>query len=234
MTVTDPSNESDSATAIVTVIDNIAPNITAEAQENCEIAITIPTPTVTDNCSELALGSSLNFDGINDIVEVGNTSTINTNDHTQRTIEVYFKVDNKNISTRKQVLWEEGAGGAGVNLYIFDGRLYMGIYSHYQAPASFVGNWIDTDAIKNGQWHNAVLVFDGNAPLNERLKGYLDGNLVGMKQLGTFSSAHGNSNAIGGLFNGSYFHDGIDDSRSGHFFKGDIDEVRVWTTARIS
>ncbi|MGK0212130.1 MAG: hypothetical protein ACI9D4_002471, partial [Polaribacter sp.] len=75
-----------SSTFDVTVVDNEAPTIApltainANSDENCSAVLTIPTPNVTDNCSELTLGNGLNFDGINDIAFINATSSINTAD----------------------------------------------------------------------------------------------------------------------------------------------------------
>ena len=61
--------------------------------------------------AQLSSGSydnkALNFDGNNDYVKIENSVDINTgNNHTQKTIEAWFKVDNKDITSKKQVVYE--------------------------------------------------------------------------------------------------------------------------------
>ncbi|MCB9234633.1 MAG: HYR domain-containing protein [Bacteroidia bacterium] len=220
----------------ITVLDAEAPSITCPADISvnndpgiCGSVQTIAVPNATDNCSSLTLGNGLNFDGVDDIALVAATSPINTLTLSERTIEVYFRVNDKNINTQKQVIWEEGGNANGLNLYVYDGRLYVGAYS---ISLGWNGDWVSTSAISSGQWHNAVLVFDGNQPVNDRIKGYLDGQLFGSTSGGTAVRFHPGANAVGGMQNNAVFHDGIDNTQLGHFFGGDIDEIRLWTVAR--
>ncbi|MEI2724394.1 MAG: hypothetical protein V9H26_12940 [Verrucomicrobiota bacterium] len=75
------------------------------------------------------MNNALNFDGINDIVKVASTSVISTASQNKRTVEVSFKVNDKSISSQKQVIWEEGGSSSGLNIYVYNGSLYYGIYS---------------------------------------------------------------------------------------------------------
>ncbi|MBL7766823.1 MAG: choice-of-anchor D domain-containing protein [Chitinophagaceae bacterium] len=200
----------------------------------CTGAVTVNPPVVTDNCATLTPNNGLNFDGINDIVKVAPTSVINTMDQTQRTVEVSFRVNDKNISSHKQVLWEEGGAGNGLNLYVYDGNLYYGIYS---TNNGWTGTWLSTPNILSGQWHKATLVFGGGYNQNDYLMAYLDGNLVGSADssatLGAELALHNiGQNGIGGLANNGRFHDGTVTLTEGHYFGGDIDELRIWNTAR--
>ena len=70
---------------------------------------------------------AIDFDGNNDYIKINNSGDINTgNNHTQKTIEAWFKVDNKNITSRKQTIYEQGGTVRGLNIYVFDGKLYVG------------------------------------------------------------------------------------------------------------
>ena len=227
---------------VVTVVDNEKPVITCQPNMTvnvtpgrCDAVVAVTSPSVTDNCSQLLSGNALNFDGVNDIALVAASSVINQVNQNARTVEVYFKVNDKNISSQKQVIWEEGAQSNGLNIYVYNGELYMGIYSSTQNWIP-MGNWIHTPNIQSGQWHNAVLVFDGNAAVaTDRLKGYLDGQLFGSSSTGgTILNAHTGANAVGALSNAGVFHDGVDNSTTSSFFGGDIDEIRLWTVARTA
>ncbi|MES2332665.1 MAG: LamG-like jellyroll fold domain-containing protein [Bacteroidota bacterium] len=238
------TNTSGTATCsfVVTVTDNQSPVITCQPNMTvnvtpgrCDAVVAVTSPSVSDNCSQLQTGNALNFDGVDDIAFVNASSVINTANQTARTVEIYFKVADKNISSKKQVIWEEGGTQNGLNLYVYNGELYMGIYSASQSWSP-MGNWIHTPNIQSGQWHNAVLVFDGNAAnINDRLKGYLDGQLFGSSSTGgTTLNLHTGANAVGALSNAGVFHDGVDNSNTSSFFGGDIDEIRLWTVARTA
>ena len=219
--------------------DNTSPVITCKADitvanitDRCDSTLKIISPSVTDNCSQLILGNSLNFDGVNDFALVQATSEINTSEQSQRTVEVYFRVNDKSISSRKQVIWEEGGEANGLNIYVYNGLLYYGIYSESK---SWNGVWLSTDKIKSGQWHNAVLVYNGNIS-SKRLSAYLDGEIVASQDassaLGSILDDHPRANAVGALYQNGKFHTGDDFSTQAHFFGGDIDEIRLWKTAR--
>ena len=236
-TAKDAANLTSTCSATVTVTDNVLPVITCPANivvNNtpgvCGATLSIPSPAVTDNCSTLTLGNALNFDG-DDIAFVASSSAINQL-QTQRTAEVWFRVANKSISSHKQVIWEEGATTNGLNLYVYKDSLFAGVYSE---GMGFAGTWLRTANIQSGQWHNAVLVFDGTQPASQRIKAYLDGVLFGTGSSSTSQiAAHGGENAVGGMYNGGKFHDGDASGaiQFSHYFTGDIDEIRLWTTAR--
>ncbi len=237
--VTDATGATATCSFNVTVVDNESPvvicpaNITVNnAPGLCDGPVTVPSPTASDNCSALTLGNGLNFDGVDDIAQIQSTSTINTVDQSRRTVEVYFRVNDKNINTRKQVVWEEGGQINGLNIYVYNGLLYYGIYS---GGNGWNGTWVSTPLIQSGQWHNAVLVYDGNIT-NQRLKAYLDGVLVASANasasLGVELNVHPGDNAVGGLYTNGKFHDGAVILANGHYFGGDIDEIRLWTIAR--
>ncbi|MBT5419455.1 MAG: HYR domain-containing protein, partial [Candidatus Cloacimonetes bacterium] len=190
----------------IKVEDKEAPAISCLADKTvnntsgiCGAVLSIDAPTVTDNCSVLQLGNGLNFDGVDDIAFVLSSSSINTQNHNKRTAEVYFRVIDKNINTRKQVIWEEGGMFNGLNIYVYDGKLYMGVYCAGTGLGP-QGNWIHTSAIQSGQWHNAVLVFDGTQTAGQRLKGYLDGNLFATASTPrNVINAHPAKNAVGAM-----------------------------------
>jgi alpha-tubulin suppressor-like RCC1 family protein/phosphoheptose isomerase len=201
---------------------------------SCYRFLTIETPTITDNCGAYIVNNALNFDGFDDLVKVPPTSVINTTSQNKRTVEVSFRVVDKSISSRKQVLWEEGGTANGLNLYIYNGSLYVGLYS---VSNGWNGVWLSTSAINNNQWHHVALVYDGTIS-TDRLLAYLDGVQFGSANssvnLGTILAQHASDNGVGGLTNSGKFHDGNITASTGHSFQGDIDEVRVWNTARTA
>ena len=81
---------------------------------------------------------ALHFNSSSDQVHIPNHSDINVGTHTQRTVEAWFRVDDKTRS-QEQTIYEEGGGVRGLNIYIHtDGTLYGGAwtvsYTHLTLP----------------------------------------------------------------------------------------------------
>jgi hypothetical protein len=107
--------------------------------------------------------------------------------HGQRTISLWFRVDDPYIRTRKQVLYEEGDATRGLNLYLYNKRLYAG---GWNLPTSggesgWAGTFISTDQWESpqvggeGQWHHVALVLSGTATVaDDALTLYVDGRLI--------------------------------------------------------
>jgi hypothetical protein len=89
--------------------------------------------------SQMGLDHSLQFDGSGDMVNVSDSSDINTTTVTQRTISLWFAVDDASISSRKQVLYEEGGTTRGLNVYVDSGRLYVGGWNTISRESNWSG-----------------------------------------------------------------------------------------------
>ena len=57
----------------------------------------------------------------NDYVRIGSSSDINSGIHSQHTVEAWFYTEDKSSNT-KQVIYEQGGGTRGLNIYIQSGR----------------------------------------------------------------------------------------------------------------
>ena len=69
---------------------------------------------------------ALAFDGSIDWVKIGNSGDINTgSNHTQKTIEAWFEVNNKDLTSYKQTIYEQGGTVRGLNIYIYMEGLCM-------------------------------------------------------------------------------------------------------------
>ena len=172
---------------------------------------------------------ALNFDGINDYVKIENSADINTgNNNAQKTIEAWFKVENKNITSHKQVIYEQGGTVRGLNIYIYGGLLYVGGWNEQESQWN-PGTWLSTNNIQNNTWHHVALTLNGgNTVTNNAFKGYLNGNQFGS---GQGSKLWGHSGDIAIARNrDTKFHTG--DFNSEKYFDGIIDEVRLWNIAR--
>mgnify|MGYP001232678937 FL=1 len=175
--------------------------------------------------------TALDLNGEN--ISISNHSDINEGEHATRTIELWFKVDNKSTGS-KQTLYEEGGTTRGLNIYInSDGALYGGGWNRNESE--WMGDWINTnttDDIVNGQWHHVALVLNGSTSVqDDALTMYLDGELVSTVQ-GSQLWQHGANIKVGK--NGNTRFKGGSDNSSGEYFYGSIDEFRIWNVARSS
>ncbi|SVA88206.1 uncharacterized protein METZ01_LOCUS141060, partial [marine metagenome] len=165
-----------------------------------------------------------------DYVGIGSSSDINSGIHSQRTIEAWFRTNNKDSSTR-QVIYEEGGGTRGLNIYIHSGRLYVGGWNRPSNESNWnPGTWIYTTSIQNNQWHHVALTLNGGSSVSANvLKMYLDGNYT---TGGNGSQIWGHNPAnIGCTRSGSRYHNG---TGNGYTFNGKIDEVRIWNVERTA
>ena len=172
---------------------------------------------------------ALDFDGNNDFIKINNSSDINTGSHhTNKTIEAWFKVDNKNVSSHKQTIYEQGGTVRGLNIYVFAGALYVGGWNEPESRWN-PGTWLSTSSIQSNTWHHVALTLSGgNSVSNNAFKGYLDGNQFGSGK-GSKLWHHPGDVSIG-RNRDTKFHSG--DFGSARYFSGLIDEVRLWNTTR--
>ena len=162
------------------------------------------------------------FDGSSDYANIQNTNDINLSNHTDRTVEAWFKADDVSKST-KQVIYEEGGSGNGLNIYIQSNRLYLGGWSESQG---WGGNYFNSLAISSNIWHHVAIVLSGGSTFSA----YLDGSIVGSTNSASTLNAHSGDISIGR--NGdTQFHTG-DDGSDGEYFEGSIDELRIWNEDR--
>ena len=165
-----------------------------------------------------------------DYVGIGGSSDINTGIHGQRTVEAWFRTNNKDSSTR-QVIFEVGGGTRGLNIYIHSGRLYVGGWNRRSNESNWTpGTWIYTTSIQNNQWHHVALTLNGGSSVSANaLKMYLDGNYMTSGN-GSQLWSHNPTN-IGRTRSGSRYHNG---TGNGYTFNGKIDEVRIWNVERTA
>jgi len=148
-------------------------------------------------------GNALAFDGVNDVVNVGNDAKLQL---TQGTIEAWIKTPNAGDSWRGIVVKHRAFG-----LFLYNNELIA--YS-----------WVTNSNIPTGvylndnKWHHVALSFQS---------GVTDGTSIyvdGVKKL-TFTFSVSYQGVSYGIGNGST-NDNI------QHFNGQIDEVRIWNVAR--
>lgn len=161
------------------------------------------------------------FDGVNDFVNVPNSSLINLSDVTQRTIELTFNAD---TTSGRQVLFEEGGATNAIVIYLDEGEIYFNVRD---GSGTQWGPFDISASVDAGSTYHAALVLDTGAGF---VQGYLNGSLVGSGSALTTLSSHSGQIAIGGVNNATYFHDGAF-SGNGHYFDGQISDVAIYNTA---
>jgi len=156
-------------------------------------------------------GPALGFDGIDDYVDCESCDLYLTN---RATLEAWFYMDDWTGE-----MYQEICMGGFWNVF-------MDIHNSSQKiRAGFAVNGTTEQtpgvSITKGEWHHAVAVYDGAS-----VKLYLDGNLA--SQDIDIATPNGNIDDFG-----SYpgLHIGKHRQGSAYYFKGSIDEVRVWNRA---
>ena len=169
------------------------------------------------------------FDGIDDYISFDNQDDLNLQTQSQRTISLRFRAEDIGITERKQVLYEQGGGARGLNIYLHNGSLYVGAWHRVG------GDWttfISTDKIEAGTWHNVTLVLDAETgtftPQSGALRGYLDGEEFA-QGVASEIGRHPNHVALGAIATGTKFHDeGNVDGSGTQAFAGEIDNLFVY------
>jgi signal peptidase I len=162
------------------------------------------------------------FDGIDDIVLIGDSPSINTSSRAERTTELWFNAED--LSGR-QVLYEEGGTGNGLSIYLDGSMLYTTAWSSSWSKPLVVSSGVTT-----GRRYHVGVTLD--AVGSRQLELYLDGLSVGTatKTDSKRWRGHSDDGAIGGLNGGTKFHDG-NASGGGFNFEGAIDEVVLYNSA---
>lgn len=173
--------------------------------------------------NDFGLNGSLSLDGRSDRVRMNASGDINIGTVSQRSISLWFFVDDTS-AVSKQVLYEEGGRSRGLNIYVANNQLYVGGWNTRANQTGWQGTFLDTP-ITAGQWNHVALVLDGTDSIQPNaLTGYLNGQPFATGE-GSAVRSHGGRIGIGGKQGGTRFHDGTGGAST---FKGHIDEVRVY------
>lgn len=161
------------------------------------------------------LSYGLEFDGIDDYVEVANQLT---KDNESQTIEAWVKIDAYPANADRIIQRGlDGVGGAwSISIDVAtDGKIVL-------ATSTNGDDFITSkNAIGLGEWHHIAATFTAGTSPDLRL--YIDGNAEG-----SLTPKGGTLRTSGASF---LFGRG---NLSTEWFKGSIDEVRIWNTARTA
>ncbi|RIK79329.1 MAG: hypothetical protein DCC68_13495 [Planctomycetota bacterium] len=177
-------------------------------------------------------GTATYFDGSNDRVEVGDNAQINSGGpYLNRTVSLWFNAgDTEGVDTEtvngKRVLFDEGTSQRGLNVYLDEGKLYVGAYntSSDGAATPWGPIFLSTPVVANRTYH-VVLSLDA---ATRTFTGYLDGVKFG--QSTAAGPLYGATTGIRiGRRTDTLYHDGASAS-SGDPFLGTIAEVAVFNS----
>ena len=153
-------------------------------------------------------GYAMEFDGVDDYVEVLNDASLNP---PKITVELWAKSNTGTwnqagflVSKRSAYIMHPLSGSKNVTFYIYDGGWVSALFS---APAAF----------DITEWHHYVGTYDGST-----IRIYVDG--------GTYTGETSHSGSIDTTDTGSLFI-GRDDGSDDRYFNGSIDEVVIYSKA---
>ena len=166
--------------------------------------------------AQTTAGTALQFDGIDDWIEIPDSPSLNPTD--QITLEVWAYSD---VFDRSQ--WQEFVMKGGNSPPSEPRQYYLRPYRD-RGTAQFLIHDLNTDysessedTLINGIWYHVAGTYDGSV-----LKIYVDGDLQGTDTLGTVSIAQ-SSEVLAFARLGS-----ID----AEYYQGELDEIRIWNVAR--
>jgi hypothetical protein len=175
------------------------------------------------------IGGAALCDGADDYVSIPNSALINTATQATRSVSVWVMADDVAISSRKQIVYEEGGSVRGLAIYLFDSRVYIGGWNAVSGESNWGGTYLSSSNIVSSSWHHLTLVLDGTNTLEDgAFTAYLDGRLVGSGQ-GSQLWPHSDAIGAGGLNGGTLLHDAT--ASGNHGFAGKIDDLRIYNRA---
>ena len=160
--------------------------------------------------------SAYSFDGTS-YIEIPNSSFINNYiSLSNRTINLQFKTNDASV---RQTIWTEGSETNGISIYLYNSKIYAGVYSNSNF---WSGNWLFSTVTSN-QWHSISFIFSNSG----NLELFVDGNSVASSTGGSSLATH-NPAFIGGNMDETITHD---NNTSANNFIGIIDNVTIWNRA---
>jgi hypothetical protein len=171
--------------------------------------------------------TAVDFDGVDDIVSSRDEVLINLPARSERTVELWIKPDTVN---GRQLIYEEGGAGNGMNIYLDGSTLYGHAWSR---GTGWSNTLVTTSLVAPGERIHVALVLDATG--SQTLELFVDGVSVdtAFKTDANLWARHGGNGAIGGLNDKSKMHDG-NISGGGYEFDGTIDEVVLYNSALTS
>ena len=155
--------------------------------------------------------SVIEFDGTGEHLDVADSKDINTGGpYPGKTLVVVFQTGS-NI-TRRQVIWEQGGGTNGLNIYLDSGKLYINGWNRNETQAQWGPTGLNSPVSVNTTYVATLVVNAGAGTFEGFVNGTRIGSVSGIGQLYN----HGDDCAFGHKEGGTKFHDGTS-SGAGNF-----------------
>ncbi len=154
---------------------------------------------------ETVLSRSLTFNGIDNIMKIGDVNNLNNN----FTMMLWVRPTGQNNSATDRTIVSKYDGTSGFRMYLTtDNKVHV----------SWEGtHLVSNTVLPNGEWHNISIIFHATSTTL-----YIDGIADGVAN-SLNPAVNTNSFSIGAEYRNK--------SDSRNFFKGDIDEFRLWNKA---
>ena len=167
-------------------------------------------------------GGAVRFDGDDAHVYVPNSTDFNEREVRDTTIAFWFKADNVD-SDEKQLLFKQQNSKRGLNVYLEQGRLYVGGWNDRQ---NWSGTFLSTADVNSDRWHHVALAMNvGSGVTANGFRGFLDGKQFGVGESAPIDSQSGDT-SLGARLGSTRYHSGVSNERAG--FSGLIDEFLVY------
>ena len=167
------------------------------------------------------VSTAVRFNGTSNLIDLDGGDGVNPtfdNAITSRTVMLWFNADD---TTGTQIIYEEGGGVNGMNIYLDGTNLRAGAWSESDG---WNGDWMQ-HTISSSTWYHVALVFDSYAEDEMRL--YINGVLEDSIALTTGVSGHTGNDWIGGSGDsGTKLHTG--DSNNIDYYDGFVDDFQVF------
>ena len=202
-----------SSTGEVTAVAGGTSVITYTTASGCSITTTVK---VTDCAAPF--GNALNFDGVNDYAVVdnlGNNANLSFSGTSNFTLESWVKRESTNGIA---MIFSKYNGGVAGNYWLGIDATGKPIFSREASPWGVTA----TNALPVNEWHHIAATYDG-----AQTKIYVDGVLSNT----TSAPLSINQNVSNIKVN---IGAGLANNSPAYFFKGELDEIRVWNVARTA
>jgi hypothetical protein len=215
-TAKDPGGNEVSCTFDVIVVDSEAPVITCPTAVSinntpgeCYGEVVLTPPTVTDNCGSNGNGNALDFDGVNDYVLISNPVS------SVFTLEAWIKTSA--ISSSGTLAWlGDAIFGSDAPGYVndFNFTILNNQLAFYDGDINI--STYGTTILNDNVWHHIAVIRNGAVGTTTL---YVDGLFNGTS---TCNNVPLDAHPVIGIGN----------SFTGRYFDGQIDDARIWNTAR--
>ncbi|MFC1856056.1 flagellar filament capping protein FliD [Thermodesulfobacteriota bacterium] len=156
---------------------------------------------------------SLDFDGIDDYVEVTGSASLNLNTENNFTVEAWVKPDSYSGGVARII------SKTGIEIYLDQGSQSVYAFVNGATSATVQSNAV-LPATFTDEWYHIAVTYDSTAPLNSRTKIYINGT---NETIGATDTVAG---AITDDLSNMYI--GNDIAGAGNAFDGQIDEVAFY------